>query len=77
MPWCAVAQKGVNLAAWPPVRHRPGAHHQVRAGQPGQVGERGGRLAQAHVVGQAAAEAEPVEELQPPGPRRCVGRGWR
>ena len=29
------------------------------------MGECGGRLAQAHVVGQAAAEAEAVEELQP------------
>ncbi len=29
------------------------------------MGEGGGRLAQAHVVGEAAAEAEPVEELEP------------
>ena len=49
-----------------PVAHdRQRADHQVRARQCGEVGERGGCLAEAHVVGQAAAETELVEELQP------------
>ena len=40
-------------------------HHQVRAGTIDEVGERRRRLAEAHVVGEAAAQSEPVEEPQP------------
>ena len=50
----------------PVAHHAERADHQVWAGQAGQVGQRGGRLAQTHVVGQAPTEAQAVEELQPP-----------
>ena len=46
------------------------------------MGERGGRLAQPHVVGQASAQPDTVEELQPPQPAPLVRakggreRGW-
>ena len=52
---------------------RQRAHDEVRAGPVDEVGERGGRLAEAHVVGEAAAEAEPVEELQPAEAAALVG----
>ena len=39
-----------------------------------QEGQHGGRLAQTHVVGQAGAEAEALEHLEP-GHARAVGRG--
>ncbi len=51
----------------PPVaHHRQGADDEVWSGQPGEVGEGGGCLAEAHVIGEASTEAKPVEELEPP-----------
>ena len=58
---------GANRAAsaLPVVHDRQRAHDEVRARAIEQVGQRGGGLAQAHVVGEAAAEAEPGEEPHP------------
>ena len=49
----------------PVAHHAQRTHHEVRAWSFEQVGEGGRRLAEAHVVGEAAAEAELGEELQP------------
>ncbi len=48
------------------------AHHEVRSGSLEQVGERGGRLAEPHVVGEAPAEPDPREELHPRQPAALV-----
>ena len=49
----------------PVVDDGQGAHDEVRTRPFEQVGQRGGGLAEAHVVGQAPAEPEAVEEPQP------------
>ena len=49
----------------PVVDHAQRAHDEVRPRPLDEVGERGGGLAETHVVGEAAAEAEPGEELHP------------
>ena len=68
MPWCtATRSTGVNRAASASQLRTTDSGQITRCGpgQRGEVGERGGGLAEAHVVGEAAAEADPVEELQP------------
>ncbi len=57
----------------PVVDHGQRAHHEVRARTLEQVGQRGGRLAEAHVVGEAAAQTEAVEEAQPRQAAALVG----
>jgi hypothetical protein len=49
----------------PVVHDAERADHQVRAGPLEQVGERGGGLAETHVVGEAPAESDAGEELHP------------
>ena len=49
----------------PVVHHRQRADDEVRSGPVDEVGERRRRLAETHVVGEASAEAEAVEEPQP------------
>ena len=49
----------------PVVDDRQRADDEVRARPVEEVGERRGRLAETHVVGEAAAEAEALEEAQP------------
>ena len=59
-----LGREPLRLAA--PVAHdAQGAHDEVRPGSFEEVGERGGGLAEAHVVGEATAEAELGEELHP------------
>ena len=57
----------------PVAHHRQGAHDQVRTWESGEVGEGGGCLAEAHVVGQAAAQTDGVQELQPAQTAPLVG----
>ena len=49
----------------PVVDDRQRTHDEVRTWPALQVGQRGGRLAEPHVVGQAPAESEALEEAQP------------
>ncbi len=49
----------------PVADHGQRADHEVGPRSLDQVRQRGGRLAEAHVVGEAAAEAEPRQELHP------------
>ena len=56
----------------PVANDRQRTDHQMRARQCGDVGERGRRLAEAHVVGQASTETELVEELQPSEPAALI-----
>ena len=68
VPWCTATRMQrceSGRLGLPVADDRQRADHQVRAGQRREVGERGRCLAEAHVVGQASAEPEPVEELQP------------
>ena len=57
----------------PVVDDRERADDEVRARSVDEVGERGRRLAEPHVVGEAAAEAEAVEESQPAEAAALVG----
>ena len=66
----------------PVVHDRQRADDEVRAGPVEEVGERGRRLAEPHVVGQAPAEPEAGEEAHPRQAaalvraQRAVEAGW-
>ena len=51
--------------AFPVAHYRQRADHEMRPRNSGEMGKRRGCLAQTHVVGQATAQAETVQELQP------------
>ena len=57
----------------PVVDDRQRAHDEVRTRSALEVGQRGGGLAEPHVVGQAAAEPETLEEAQPGQTAALVG----
>ncbi len=65
--WTVTVIEGVKRRALrlPVVDDRERADDEVWPGSVDEVGERRRRLAEAHVVGEAAAEAEAVEEPQP------------